>query len=465
MASSSSAILKHPRWGSCELVRIEGTDWIVRVIATGRFLRVPSERRSEFDTVGAPLPPPIPQPNSPAGNFQRTEERNARCIIESLRIGLPSADGSTRQLAVGYNKTERFIREFLEEVSIGGGAALLLKGQYGQGKTFALTVLEEIAREEGFVTVRTEVDATENRLNKPHHVYRDLVRNLKLPNATETGARAIARKTADLLATVSAKSPYARMQWLEQQLECFPLSWLLSDTQIHNKPELVGLLECDPNYPARIARAQHRLHPPRGPSQWPAFNAGTQGDFASFVLCGIGRLAKLLEYKGLIVLMDEMEKWTELNWAEQSRAGNLLGGLIWGATAEVGRRDFDDHPEVLWHSGRCGGYPFTTSPRCHMGVAVAMTPRGDDGPEWLWSQYGTLRLEDVPALTTQNLKRYCSLVAPTYAQAYAIGAPADAVVQAIASRAMGIWKRDGALTTRAGVQAVIQAFDGWRHES
>ena len=48
---------------------------------------------------------------------------------------------------------------------------MTLKGAYGQGKSFALTMLEEVACESGFVTARTEIDAAENRLSKPHHIY------------------------------------------------------------------------------------------------------------------------------------------------------------------------------------------------------------------------------------------------------------------------------------------------------
>jgi hypothetical protein len=46
-------------------------------------------------------------------------------------------------------------------------------------------------------------------------------------------------------------------------------------------------------------------------------------------LSGIGRLARLLGYKGFIIILDEMEKWHELNWVEQSRAGNLLQATSW----------------------------------------------------------------------------------------------------------------------------------------
>src|SRR5207249_6055584 len=36
---------------------------------------------------------------------------------------------------------------------------------------------------------------------------------------------------------------------------------------------------------------------------------------------------------------------------------------------------------------RAGGFPFTTLRRSHVGLIIALTPRGDEGPEELWGQF------------------------------------------------------------------------------
>jgi hypothetical protein len=195
---------------------------------------------------------------------------------------------------------------------------------------------------------------------------------------------------------------------------------------------------------------------------WPAFTAGTQGDFASFVLSGIGRLARVLGYKGFVLIMDEMEKWRELNWAEQSRAGNLLGGLIWGATADEGHRGMNDHPDTVYHSGRCGGYPFTTERRCHVGLAIAMTPRDDDEADYIWSSYGLVEVGSVRSLSEELLFEYCRRVVPFFARAFAVKPPQEEELKFIAGEAVEIWRKHGDLNTRYGVQAAIAAFDLWR---
>src|SRR6516162_6600325 len=121
--AAAVAKLLHARLGLCELVRVEGTDWIVKPTSSRVHYRVPPEKRSQFQPVReAPQPAPqpsferIPSPKSPAG-------RNARRMIESLRIGLPCLDGSTRRLAVGFHEMEKLINGFLKDVDQEGGGA------------------------------------------------------------------------------------------------------------------------------------------------------------------------------------------------------------------------------------------------------------------------------------------------------------------------------------------------------
>lgn len=462
MTASFVAQLRHSQWGPCQLVRVEATDWIVRIESTGVLYRIRSEGRSQFEFV-RDTPRPVVAARPPIELLVPTSAaaRNARRAIESMRVGLPSLDGGTRQLATGFNETEGMIRLFLRDTEDDGGGAMVLKGAYGQGKTFALTVLEEIAVESGFVTTRMEIDATENRLNKPHHIFRNLMGNLRVPGSDGPGVHAIVSKTVGLLAKECPGDVFKRQQWLYDQLGCHPLAWLLSDPEILRKPHLLGILECDPNFPAAWARMYHR-NPPM-PRTWPAFSAGTQGDFASFILSGIGRLARVLGFRGLVIILDEMEKWHELNWLEQSHAGNLLGGMIWGATAPEGQRGKDDHPRILEHSLRCGGYPFTTEQPAHIGVAIAMTPRGEMAdPEGIWCKYGPIRIGNVPQFNNEQLITYSRAVVPVFATAYGLAPPSSDGLKEVTDDALCIWRQHGDLTTRSGVQAVIAAFDNWR---
>jgi hypothetical protein len=361
---------------------------------------------------------------------------------------------------VGFEETKRFIRRFFGDVAQDGGGAMTLRGSYGQGKTFALKMLEDLALENGFLTARTEIDATENCLNKPHHIYHDLMRTLRIPKTHGQGAGILAEKVVRHLNSECGSDPSRRSLYLESRINTYPLDWLLSDPDLLEKPELVGLLGADPQYPVTRARSAHCFR--ADSSVWPAFTAGTQGDFASFLLSGIGRIAKMLGHQGLILVLDEMEKWHELNWSQQIQAGNLLGGLIWAATAETGNRTPDEQPSFLCHSGRGGGFQFTTIDRCHLGIAIAMTPRDDFDDAEVWSHFGPVLYAEVPTLNTQKLREYCERVVPLIAEAYGLREPTTEELHEIAEEAIMIWRTHEEMNTRYGVQAAIAAFDNWR---
>jgi hypothetical protein len=166
-------------------------------------------------------------------------------------------------------------------------------------------------------------------------------------------------------------------------------------------------------------------------------------------------------HRGLIIILDEMEKWQELNWKAQTRAGNLLGGLIWSATAEEGKRDNRSRPQDLMHSARNGGYPFATDDRCHLGIAIAMTPRGEYGPESIWRGYGKLKEIDLPHLTPALLRAYAQILTPLYVKAYDL---AEVNCVDIAEEALHQWIAIGDGSMRTAVQQVIAAFDTWREQ-
>src|SRR5437762_1454834 len=112
-SASPSPVFQHPRWGLCELIRIEGTNWVIRVKSSGVTLRIPSELRSAFQAVTSgvivsavpPLPAAAQKPFDP--------RRKARRVLESLRVGLPSLDGTNRHLAVGFEHMTSRLKTWL----------------------------------------------------------------------------------------------------------------------------------------------------------------------------------------------------------------------------------------------------------------------------------------------------------------------------------------------------------------
>ncbi len=534
----------HDRFGECELIRIEGVDWILRCSNYVGLYRVPPSMRHDFTAIASsqstsprstpgnlaapevsqlrndsdgvgkllsairsrnrpvelresktlprgdsfsnlskPVTPPILKfvpavteatlgdgRESPGIDSLCAADRRRLCrVFESLRNGLTPVHVDSRPFAVGIEAIQGKVNGLLAAVELKGGCSVVIRGAYGQGKTFSLELLKQLSLEAGYVIASTEIDAFENQLKKPHFIYRSLMQNLRFPDAGVCGARGLVFRTQEKLRSALGTNVGPRLRAiearriLEEVSQCRPLAWLLSDVTQLDNPELVGLLACQPGVTPASARRVHILG---GEARdWPAFNAGTQGDFGSYVLSGISRLSRFLGYRGLIVVLDEMEKWQDLDWKAQSHAGNLLGGLIWAAGAERGKRSCKktflgcDHSRLLSHSVRCGGYPFSTIDPCHLGLAIAMTPRGDDGPESFWSRYGSLEIVDLPGFTPELLGEYIQRVFPVYCQAYDIKCTMPMELPGAAIRS---WRLRGDGSTRLAVQSVLKVLDDWR---
>jgi hypothetical protein len=525
----------HHLLDECELVRLEGSVWVVKVVKTGIEFRIPPARRKDLRVVGAvevepavpsrrqPIPPfvlkqrsvnpplasrpfesaflPSESPTSSAEDPVRSssletdiqepptavprritslldeDARILRRVITSLKSGLSPPAQYLDGFAVANERLFQYAGTFLDRVANSGGDALVIRGGYGEGKTFSLRRIEQLALARGFCVARTEVDSSEIRLDRPHNVYRNLISNFQFPPQGPSGPHALGEQLQHFVQACRPSNHLATTnQWLSKQVQCHPLVWLLSDPNFIQKRGLMELLAGDPG-PVGRRRSEHSYG--AQPQDWPAFSAGTQGDFAAYLLSGLGRLARLMGHQGLVLLFDEMEKWQDLSWQQQTKAGNLLGGLIWAATARQGQRHCrgnsffarDEnrfqfqfqfgcaHGRELQHSGRCNGYPFSTYGLCHVGIAVAMTPRGQEGPEHQWARYGPLAVVELPVFDTQAVHRYFQRIVPVYQRAYTLDkTPSNDVLDQAVRR----WRHSGDLTARSAVTSIIAVLDAWR---
>ncbi|HVC98416.1 MAG TPA: BREX system ATP-binding domain-containing protein [Pirellulales bacterium] len=533
MSDGVTTKLVHPRLNLCELVRIEGTDWIVKVLSSGIHFRVPPEKRSEYRVVassgdraaagarplvtpppppritavrGAPAaasvaahkpaitPPPPPRTGrlagfriapsqsadiesavpaqNPATTLGRVtmlerapppksqDARNARRVIESFRVGLPSPDGCTHHLAVGFDEMRTTINRFVADTAA-GGSALLVTGAYGQGKTFSLALLEEAAHGAGFITARVDFDALECPVNKPHLVYRNLVRTMCAPQWLKAGIDNVVNLVNRDVLSTNGDDPDAQFIELARLIGCPPLAWLLCDPDFARKPPLQALLNGDLGSRVGCARQSH-CRPDIGKALWPGFYARNQGDFGVYVLSGLSRLARAMGYRGLVVILDEAEKYFDLTRIDEVYGTSFLGGLVWAALARAGRRTRVDEPTGLVHSYIQGGYPFTTEEPAHLGVAIAMTPGHNQSASSMFRRFGQLLMTEVLPLSEDRLVEYCRLVMPIYSSAYGVMPPLEGGLGLIAVEAIQLWKKHGDFNTRSGVQATIAAFDHWR---
>ncbi|RZN73210.1 MAG: hypothetical protein EF807_00900 [Candidatus Methanolliviera hydrocarbonicum] len=98
-------------------------------------------------------------------------------IIRALRNGNTPEHG-TSKICVGRDpEIEEFNRQ-LEYVGEGNAVTKFVEGQYGTGKSFLLKVIEENALQKDFV-VSNIVITTDLPFNKPEELYKKVVQNLK----------------------------------------------------------------------------------------------------------------------------------------------------------------------------------------------------------------------------------------------------------------------------------------------
>jgi len=112
----------------------------------------------------------------------------AQRVIESLRKGIPP-DGHVRQFTVG-RKSE--IEQLESCLRTGDPSALLLKANYGSGKTHLLRFVRESALEEGSAVSYITLDARSAvRFNRMDQIFGAVIRNIELPGYSGKGPSAL----------------------------------------------------------------------------------------------------------------------------------------------------------------------------------------------------------------------------------------------------------------------------------
>lgn len=105
---------------------------------------------------------------------------DAQRVVEALRKGIPP-DGFVRRFTVGRTHEIEQLRQRLESANPG---ALLLKANYGSGKTHLLRFVREDALEREFAVSMISVDAkSAARFNRMDQIMGAICRGLEMPNA------------------------------------------------------------------------------------------------------------------------------------------------------------------------------------------------------------------------------------------------------------------------------------------
>lgn len=116
------------------------------------------------------------------------ERMDAVSVVESLRAGVPTR-ASTRSLSELRPEIIELIKEDLNKFAQGERVSgRLIFGDYGQGKTHALTTIEHIALDMGFAVSRVSL-CREVSCHNLGHFYNRVVSTLRTPNSSIFGLR------------------------------------------------------------------------------------------------------------------------------------------------------------------------------------------------------------------------------------------------------------------------------------
>lgn len=111
----------------------------------------------------------------------------AESIVESLLYGVPP-QGSVRRFTVGRKDELERLGQSLANPTQDRGSALLVKANYGAGKSHLLQVVRETALESNYAVSLVQVNALEGvRFNRMDTIMGAICRRMEVPSSTGTG--------------------------------------------------------------------------------------------------------------------------------------------------------------------------------------------------------------------------------------------------------------------------------------
>lgn len=256
------------------------------------------------------------------------DHAQAQRVIESLRKGIPP-DGFVRQFTVGRASEVAQLTERLDDVVPG---ALLLKANYGSGKTHLLRFIRECALEKGFAVSSVTLDSKSGvRFNRMDQVFGAVCRNIEVPGVSrQKGIRPALNFVVDKLERAKdAKTPTFWRQltndWRWDFSEVLDSSavfvairaWATGNSTVHDRVEdwlhqpWVYHSQRKILYSELVGDLRRFFRDPRPEWKFYAdnvFRFDTQGYAQSwFALRDLQRLLCESGIKGLVLMFDEFE--------------------------------------------------------------------------------------------------------------------------------------------------------------
>ena len=275
----------------------------------------------------------------------------ADIVIEALRVGEVPSRGQ-EMIATGIEAHVAAMDKELPRIADGRGRARFLRGDFGSGKTFFLRYLAARARAQGFAAAYVRVSYPEVPLHKPVAIYRAITGQLGVKEKPEgalrhileqwlyrVGERVMDPTLGAGLSDTDARFPEALGEEVRRMLgpvtDAAPafaqaLSGYVSASMAGEDDVARALLQWVGGDPKVAATAKRRAH---------LVGALDAGDTLP-MLRGLATVVVQAGYRGLVVLLDEVERLVRLPRAESRKTGlefiqDIVGALEAGQLPHV----------------------------------------------------------------------------------------------------------------------------------
>jgi hypothetical protein len=297
-------------------------------------------------------------------------DAGARKSVEALRFGLVP-DRHIAELTLGMEELEAWIAARLPSARGGQPLASAITGPFGTGKSHTMEVVRHIARREGYVVARVEVDGSNVSLSSPSKLLNRLW--------TTLGGKGLESFTPVLdlyLKAIEAGKPAPSIaprgiDRIKHNYEVVSLLRRAGQIEKHG-PVIDGLLSSSEEVTAIQATRMFSREPNvtfYDYSPKPMIGKRVQDrpyDFVE-VLAGHATVAQLAGFKGLVITIDEFEVEQNLSWKLYERVNDLLALL---AKYFAGETDYEAAPLALFFA--------TVGGKGHEGDAAIDTMLADD---------------------------------------------------------------------------------------
>lgn len=440
--------VEHPQFGTGQVVAIyrNGTEWMVRFENGLRFRRPRHEFNQDGRTLAEPKPTlstmfHAPTPIQPMPQTQL----EARQLIESLRTGIAPAQ-HVPELTINLKAERASLIQALNQAHQQGGAVRAVVGEYGYGKSHVVELVTQEALSRNFLVTTVSLDLLELPPHRAFDIYREAMGHLRYPDSDERGLERLLEKTAasdHTIAHLRELAPTAADPLV------VTLQALTNTSSSRRRRAWVQWLTG-----GRRVTLMNKAAP-RGIKFPSIYKIGHNARQITYLLTAVSALARINNYSGLCLLIDEAESYSLLSASQRPKASLFFQAVIYAALRDQQSKLRDDQfPQHRWRD-----YPVAFDQGQALFFLFTMTRSDNRMPlnDWLEAEQ-IFNLE--PDASPQEVGQFLQRILTYHAQAYSYE-PEErhGQVRRGAAEHLALGVRNGRLSMRSVVRLAVELYD------